>query len=224
MRVLIVEDEKKAVANLSKGLTEHGFEVVVETTGDAGLRRATEERFDLIVLDVMLPGRDGWSVLEELKKQGQSPPVLLLTARDAVTDRVKCLDLGADDYIVKPFAFAELLARMRAILRRTHGTTPDILRIADLEIDFVRQKATRAGQRLELTPRESSLLMLLARRRGEVLTRPFLAAQVWDVTFDGDSNFVDVHVRRLRAKVDDPFELKLIHTVRGVGYVLDEHD
>src|SRR5262249_47517087 len=176
---------------------------------------------DLVILDVMLPRRDGWSVLGELRRSGKNTSVLFLTARDAVHHRVKGLELGADDYLVKPFAFSELLARVRSILRRSAGP-PEVLQIADLEIDLVRHRATRAGRHLDLTPKEFALLALLARRRGEVLSRPLIAGEVWDVKFESDTNVLDVHVRRLRAKMDDPFEQKLIHTVRGIGYVLEE--
>src|SRR5262249_6500525 len=172
--------------------------------------------YDLIILDVMLPRRDGWSVLKELRRAGKQTPVLFLTARDSVHDRVKGLELGADDYLVKPFAFSELLARVRSIMRRGAPGQTESLRIADLEIDLIRHKATREGKRLDLTPKEFALLSLLARRAGEVLSRTLIAEQVWDMTFDSGTNVVDVHVRRLRAKVDDPFEHKLIHTVRGV--------
>ncbi|MBZ5551059.1 MAG: winged helix-turn-helix domain-containing protein, partial [Acidobacteriia bacterium] len=175
-----------------------------------------------IVLDIMLPGKDGWSVLAELRRSGKETPVLFLTARDAVEDRVRGLHEGADDYLVKPFAFAELLERVRTLLRRSPVRQPETLRIGDLEIDSSRHRATRAGKRLDLTPKEFALLSLLARRKGEVLTRTLIAGQVWDMNFDSHTNVVEVHMRRLRAKVDDPFESKLIRTVRGVGYVLEE--
>jgi two-component system, OmpR family, copper resistance phosphate regulon response regulator CusR len=178
--------------------------------------------FYLIILDVMLPTLDGWSVLAAIRQNGQQTPVLFLTARDAVEDRVHGLELGADDYLVKPFAFSELLARVRSILRRGPNRQPDTVRVADLELDIVRHRASRAGRRLELTPKEFSLLSLLARRTGEVLSRTLIAEQVWDVNFESDTNVVDVHVRRLRSKVDDRFDKPLIHTVRGVGYVLEE--
>jgi two-component system copper resistance phosphate regulon response regulator CusR len=222
MRILIVEDEKKTAAYLRRGLAEAGFAVDVADQGEAGLQRARDQSYDLIILDVMLPERDGWSVLAQLRREGRETPVLFLTARDAVPDRVKGLELGADDYLVKPFAFSELLARVRSVLRRRAAGPRDVLRVADLEIDLIRDRATRAGQSLKLTPKEFDLLALLARRTGEVLSRPLLAEQVWDMQFTGDSNVVDVHVRRLRAKVDDPFPSKLIHTVRGAGYVLEE--
>jgi two-component system copper resistance phosphate regulon response regulator CusR len=218
----VVEDESRAAAYLRKGLAEHGFVVDVAGRGDDGLLLASAGEYDLIVLDVMLPGRDGWSVLAELRQAGKQTPVLFLTARDAVDDRVKGLELGADDYLLKPYAFSELLARVRSILRRGPARTTDLVRVADLEIDLVRHRASRAGQRLDLTPKEFGLLSLLARRAGEPLSRTLIAEQVWDVNFDSDTNVVDVHVRRLRSKVDDPFDRRLIHTVRGVGYVLED--
>jgi two-component system copper resistance phosphate regulon response regulator CusR len=221
MKILLVEDEKKTSAYLCKGLTEHGFAVDVAEDGDEGLRSALTGEYQLLILDVMLPCRDGWSILRELRRAGRDTPVLFLTARDAVRDRVKGLELGADDYLVKPFAFSELLARVRTILRR-HPTEPaDMLRVDDLEIDVLRQRATRSGVPLNLTPKEFLMLALFARRQGEVLSRSFLAEQVWDMPPGGESNVVDVHVRRLRSKVDDPFAQKLIRTVRGVGYVLE---
>ena len=222
MRILVVEDERKAAAYLAKGLSENGFEVEVAAAGDDGLRRAQSADFDLIILDVMLPRLDGWGVLSALRQAGKQTPVLFLTARDAVDDRVKGLDLGADDYLVKPFAFSELLARVRTLLRRNPARQPDLVHVADLEIDVVRRRAMRAGQKLDLTPKEFGLLSLFARRAGEVLSRSLIAEQVWDVNFDSGTNVVDVHVRRLRGKVDDPFPKKLIHTVRGAGYVLED--
>jgi two-component system copper resistance phosphate regulon response regulator CusR len=222
VKVLLIEDESKTAAYLRKGLTESGFSVDAAANGEDGLKLALTGAYDLVILDVMLPKRDGWSVLAALRAANVQTAVLMLTARDAVEERVKGLDLGADDYLVKPFAFSELLARARTILRRGPARHPETLQVADLEIDFARHRATRAGQRLELTPKEFALLSLLARRAGEVLTRTLIAEQVWEMTFGADSNVVDVHVRRLRAKVDDPFERKLIHTVRGVGYVLEE--
>jgi two-component system, OmpR family, copper resistance phosphate regulon response regulator CusR len=222
VKLLIVEDERKTAAFLRKGLTESGFVIDVVANGQDGFRLASSGAFELVILDVMLPGRDGWSVLSALRQGNLRTPVLLLTARDAVEDRVKGLELGADDYLVKPFAFAELLARIRTLLRRGPARQPDTVQVSDLEIDLVRHRATRAGQRLDLTPKEFVLLHLLARRAGEVLTRTMIAEQVWDMNFEADSNVVDVHVRRLRTKVDAPFDRKLIHTVRGVGYVLEE--
>jgi two-component system copper resistance phosphate regulon response regulator CusR len=222
VKILVIEDEAKAAAYLRKGLTENGFVVDVASRGDDGLRRALTGDYDLLILDVMLPGRDGWSVLTELRQSGKQTPVLFLSARDAVHYRVKGLELGADDYLVKPFAFSELLARVRSVMRRGPARQPDTLRVADLELDLTRHRAARGGRRLELTPKEFALLALLARRSSEVLSRALIAEQVWDMNFESDSNVVDVHVRRLRAKVDDAFERKLIHTVRGVGYVLEE--
>jgi two-component system copper resistance phosphate regulon response regulator CusR len=222
MRILVVEDEKKTAAFLRRGLTENGFAVEVAAHGEDGLRQALAGAPDLILLDVMLPERDGWSILSALRQAGRQTPILFLTARDAVRDRVKGLELGADDYLVKPFAFSELLARIRTVLRRSAAGSAESLRIADLEIDLVRDRAARAGKALDLTPKEFGLLTLLARRRGEVLSRALIAEQVWAMGCAGESNVVDVHVRRLRAKVDDPFPQKLIHTVRGVGYVLDD--
>ena len=221
MRVLIVEDEAKTAAYLAKGLREHGFVADVARDGRNGLQMAASETYDVAILDVMLPGRDGWSVLEELRNSGSSLPVLFLTARDSVPDRVRGLELGADDYLVKPFAFSELLARIRTVLRRGSSRQSDVLCVGDLELDVIRRQVQRAGQRLELSPKEFSLLSLLLRRAGEVLSRTLIAEQVWDMNFDSDTNVVDVQIGRLRAKVDDPFDRKLIHTVRGAGYVLE---
>lgn len=221
MKLLLVEDEPKTVAYLRKGLTEEGFVVDVAADGNHGFHLAQNMQFDLIVLDVMLPGRDGWDVLSALRQSGKETPVLFLTARDAVSDRVKGFTLGADDYLVKPFAFSELLARIRSLLRRSPARQPDLVRIADLELDLLRHRATRAGQRLDLTAKEFLLLSFFARRAGEVLSRTLIAETIWDMNFNSDTNVVDVHVRRLRSKVDDPFERKLIRTVRGAGYVLE---
>lgn len=222
MKLLLVEDDQNTILYLQKGLTESGFVVDVAEGGETALHLADAREYDLVILDVMLPGRDGWSVLRELRVRGKQMPVLFLTARDTVEDRVKGLELGADDYLVKPFAFSELLARIRTILRRSTKPQQDLLRVSDLEVDLVRHRATRSGQRLELRPKEFALLALLARRTGEVLSRTFIAEQVWDMNFDSDSNVVDVHVRRLRKELDDPFERKLIHTVWGAGYVLED--
>ncbi|WP_422931142.1 heavy metal response regulator transcription factor [Singulisphaera sp. PoT] len=221
MKLLLVEDDRKIVDYLRKGLVEAGFAVDVAFRGDDGLHLAQVCDYDLIVLDVMLPGLDGWSIIGELRGSGRQTPVLFLTAMDAVHDRVRGLELGADDYLVKPFAFSEFLARVRSVLRRGAVRNNDVLQIADLELDATRFTASRAGRKLELTPKEFGLLALLARRAGDVLSRTLIAEQVWDMNFDSDSNVVDVHIRRLRAKVDDPFPAKLIHTVRGVGYVLE---
>ena len=221
VKILVVEDEPKTAAYLRNGLAENGFVADVSANGADGLHAALTGEYSLIILDVMLPERDGWSVLSSIRASGRNTPVLFLTARDAVPDRVKGLELGADDYLVKPFAFSELLARVRSVLRRGPGRSPEVLRIADLEIDTARHYAVRHGQRLELTPKEFLLLSLLVRRSGEVLSRTFIAEQVWDMNFDTGTNTVDVHVRRLRSKVDDPFDRKLIRTVRGMGYVLE---
>jgi two-component system copper resistance phosphate regulon response regulator CusR len=221
MKILIVEDEIKTGEYLKKGLLEAGFGVDLVRDGTDGLHLAVTGDYALVILDVMLSGLSGWEVLETMRRNGHDLPVLFLTARDDVEDRVKGLELGADDYLVKPFAFSELLARVRTLLRRGRAREPETIQIADLELDILRRRATRAGQRIDLTPKEFSLLELLLRRHGEVLPRSLIASQVWDMNFDSDSNVVEVAVRRLRAKVDDPFERKLIHTVRGMGYVLE---
>jgi two-component system copper resistance phosphate regulon response regulator CusR len=221
MRILIVEDEAKTAAFLHKGLTESGFVVDVADNGEDGLFKVLSLDYDLVILDAMLPLRDGCSALMELRRRGVSVPVLFLTARDAVADRVNGLELGADDYLVKPYAFTELLARVRALLRRRGERQADTLQIHDLRIDLLGHKAHRGELRLELAPKEFLLLSLLARRHGEVLTRLVIAEKVWEMHFECDSNVVDVAVRRLRRKVDDPFVMKLIHTVRGMGSVLE---
>jgi two-component system, OmpR family, copper resistance phosphate regulon response regulator CusR len=221
MKILIIEDELKTSRFLRKGLSEAGYVVDVAADALEGLHMALEVDFDLIILDVMLPALDGWQVLARLRESGRKAPVLMLTALDAVHYRVRGFEMGADDYLIKPFAFSELLARVRSLLRRAPPRTHETLRMADLEIDLLRHRATRAGQKLELTAKEFLLLTLLARRAGEVLSRTLIAEMVWDMNFDSDTNVVDVNVRRLRSKVDDPFPVKLIHTVRGAGYVLE---
>ena len=220
MTILIVEDEQKTGDYLKQGLAEAGFVIDLARDGPDGMHLALTEDYDLVVLDVMLPGLDGWGVLRAIRAAGKTMPVLFLTARDQVEDRVKGLELGADDYLVKPFAFSELLARVRSLLRRGKATEPEILRAADLELDLLRRRVTRAGRRIELTAKEFALLEFLMRRRGEVLPRSLIASQIWDMNFDSDTNVIEVAVRRLRAKVDDDFEPKLIVTVRGMGYVL----
>jgi len=225
MKILIIEDEHKTGDYLKQGLTESGFVTEWASNGIDGLHLALTGDFDLLVLDVMLPGLTGWQVMERLRQSGKETPVLFLTARDQVEDRVKGLELGADDYLVKPFAFSELLARVRTLLRRgKNGLDATVLRAADLELDLMRRRVTRAGSRIELTAKEFALLELLLRRQGEVLPRTMIASQVWDMNFDSDTNVIEVAIRRLRAKVDDPFEPKLIRTARGMGYVLEVPD
>jgi two-component system copper resistance phosphate regulon response regulator CusR len=223
MKILIVEDEPKTGDYLKQGLTEAGFSVDLARDGNDGLHLALTDKHDLAILDVMLPGKDGWAVLAGIRRAGKDMPVMFLTARDAVDDRVKGLELGADDYLVKPFAFSELLARVRTLLRRGNkSTTTEFLRCTDLELDLLRRRVSRANQRIDLTAKEFALLELLLRRQGEVLPRSLIASQVWDMNFDSDTNVIEVAMRRLRAKVDDAFEPKLIHTVRGMGYVLED--
>ncbi len=223
MKILVIEDEVKTAKFLKKGLGEAGYVIDLAADGMEGLHLAQEVDFDLIILDVMLPVLDGWQVLARLREDDKKALVLMLTARDAVHERVRGFEMGADDYLVKPFAFSELLARVRSLLRRSTLRPQEALRMADLEIDLLRHRATRAGQRLELTSKEFLLLTLLARRAGEVLSRTLIAESVWDMNFDSDTNVVDVNVRRLRSKVDDPFPVKLIHTVRGTGYVFEAY-
>jgi len=222
MKILIVEDEPKIGDYLREGLAEAGFVVDLARDGLDGLHLALTEAFDLVILDVMLPGIDGWQVLQGIRRSGKDIPVLFLTARDDVDDRVKGLELGADDYLVKPFAFSELLARVRTLLRRGgKAKESEILRAADLELDLIRRRVARSGKKINLASKEFALLELLLRRQGEVLPRSLIASQVWDMNFDSDTNVIEVAIRRLRAKVDDGFEPKLIHTVRGMGYVLE---
>lgn len=220
MRILVVEDEAKTAEYLRKGLSESGFVVEVALNGLDGQHLVQEEAFDLIILDVMLPGLNGWQLLPIIRRHCATP-VLFLTARDAVEDRVKGLELGADDYLIKPFSYAELLARVRTLLRRGPPRQTEQFEVADLQLDLLKRKVSRAGERLNLTNKEFALLHLLLSRQGEVLSRALIASHVWQMNFDSDTNVVDVAIRRLRAKVDDPFTLKLIHTVRGMGYKLD---
>jgi two-component system, OmpR family, copper resistance phosphate regulon response regulator CusR len=223
MKILIVEDEPKTGEYLRQGLSEAGFVVDLARDGLDGLHLVTTGEYDLLVLDVMLPRMDGWALLRAIRLSGHEMPVLFLTARDQVEDRVRGLELGADDYLVKPFAFAELLARVRGLLRRGRNKEPEVLMLtaADLEIDLLRRRVKRGSVRIDLTAKEFALLELLVRRQGEVLPRSLIASQVWDMNFDSDTNVIEVAVRRLRAKVDEPFEPKLIRTVRGMGYVLE---
>ena len=220
MRILLIEDERKTASFLAKGLREAGFSVDIEYDGDSGLDAALSSRYNLLVVDVMLPRKDGWSIVAELRGRNVETAILFLTARDNVRDRVKGLNLGADDYLIKPFAFSELLARVRSLLRRSPAHPESELRIDDLEIDTRRHRAIRAGIPLKLTTKEFLLLSQLARAEGEVVSRAEIIDQVWDVNFETSTNIVDVMVRRLRAKVDDPFKTKLVHTIRGVGYAL----
>ena len=224
MRVLVIEDEAKIADYVKRGLSEAGYTVDVARDGIEGRYLALEGDYQLVVLDIMLPGIDGFGVLSALR-QKRGTPVLMLTARDRVEDRVQGLEAGADDYLVKPFAFSELLARVGALLRRGPATTDAAntrMAVCDLEMDLLGRKAWRAGQRLDLTAKEFSLLALLARRKGQILSRTTIAEQVWDMNFDSDTNVVEVAVRRLRSKMDDPFKPKLLHNVRGMGYVLEE--
>ncbi|MBN9371190.1 heavy metal response regulator transcription factor [Hydrogenophaga borbori] len=223
MKILIVEDEAHTGEYLRQGLREAGYFVELARNGVDGLHEATEGGHDLLILDVMLPGIDGWSLLQSLRRKNQRVPVLFLTARDSVEDRVKGLELGADDYLIKPFSFSELLARVKSILRRgAAAQDATSLQVADLHLDLVRRRVTRKGQRVDLTAKEFGLLELFMRRHGEVLPRTLIASMVWDINFDSDSNVIDVAVRRLRAKIDDGFDLKLLRTVRGMGYVLED--
>ncbi|WP_323123020.1 heavy metal response regulator transcription factor [Burkholderia alba] len=221
MRILIIEDEQKMAAYLHKGLTEASFTVDTAADGRDGLFLALHEDFDLIVLDLMLPELSGFDVLKRLRAQKQTP-VLLLTARDAVADKVEGFELGADDYLAKPFAYAEFLARVRSLLRRSPRIARDRLTVADLEIDLIKRRVQRGTTRIDLTAQEFALLQFFVERQGEVLTRTLITSRVWDMNFDSDTNVVDVAVKRLRAKLDAPFERKLLHTIRGMGYVLED--
>ena len=223
MKLLIVEDQPKTGQYLRQGLSEAGFITELAADGITGQHLALTGDYALLILDVMLPGRDGWQILQAVRSAGLDMPVLFLTARDAVEDRVHGLELGADHYLVKPFAFSELLARVRSLLRRGSSTTQETsLQLADLRLDLIRRRVERNGQRIDLTAKEFSLLELLLRRQGEVLPKSLIASQVWDMNFDSDTNVIEVAIRRLRLKIDDSHDQKLIHTVRGMGYVLEE--
>lgn len=219
MTILVIEDDIKTGNYLQKGLSESGYSVDLARNGVDGLHLAREQRYELLILDVMLPGKDGWQVMEEIR-QSSDVPVIFLSARDQVEDRIHGLRLGADDYLVKPFSFTELVLRVHTLLRRGVTHEPTTLRLADLELDPIRRKVTRNSLTIPLTNKEFTLLHLLMRRQGEALPRTVIASQVWDMNFDSDTNVVDVAIKRLRAKVDTPFEQKLIHTVRSIGYML----
>jgi two-component system copper resistance phosphate regulon response regulator CusR len=222
VRLLIVEDEVKTGAYLQQGLGEAGFTVDVATTGEDGLHQAMTSVYDLIILDIMLPGVNGFEILKQLRQNGHVSPVIFLSAKDRVEDRVQGFELGADDYLVKPFSFSELLARIRALLRRGRTIEAHQISVADLNVDFLKRRVTRAGNRIELTAKEFSLLELLIRRKSEVLPKLLIASQVWDMNFDSDTNVVEVAIRRLRSKIDDPFDIKLIKTIRGMGYSIED--
>lgn len=226
MKILVVEDEVKTGDYIKQGLSEAGFVVELVRNGLDGHHKAMIGNFELVILDVMLPDIDGWKIVSSLRESSNHTPVLFLTARDSVKDRVKGLELGADDYLVKPFAFAELLARVRSLVRRGVAMPTNTLAIADLQLDIPSRIATRAGQTIALTTKEFTLLELMVRRQGEVLPRSLIASQVWDINFDSDTNIIDVAIRRLRAKIDDDYSPKLIQTVRGMGYKIStvEHD
>lgn len=221
MRILIVEDNHNTATYLQKGLVQHGFVVDTVANGVDGVHLAAEYDYAAVILDVMLPELDGWSVISKIRQVKQHLPVLFLTAKDELADKVKGFELGADDYLVKPFAFSELLVRVRSLLRRGQGRQEDTLQVADLKIDLLKRKATRGELHVQLTTQEFNLLALMAQRVGEVLSRTLIAEQIWDINFDCDTNIIDAAIRRLRKKVDDPFEKKLIHTVRGTGYVIE---
>ena len=222
MKILIIEDAEKTASFLKKGLTEKGYVVDVESNGQEGLILAQVNNYDLIILDVMLPQLDGWSILKELRASDNKTHIIMLTARDDIEDKVKGLNLGADDYLVKPFAFSELVARIQTVLRRKPTIQKDILAFADLEIDFNKKKVSREGKKIELTPKEFMLLSLLIRNHNVALSRSEISEKIWNINFDTDTNVVDVHIRRLRAKIDDGFSKKFIKTVRGIGYMFDE--
>jgi two-component system copper resistance phosphate regulon response regulator CusR len=221
MSILVIEDDRKTGDYLKKGLSESGYVVDLARTGTDGLHMALEQAYDLVVLDVMLPGLDGWQIMTALRAK-RDLPVIFLTARDHLNDRIRGLELGADDYLVKPFSFTELLLRIRTLLRRGVVREEEFFQVADLQLDVLRRKVTRQGLNITLTNKEFLLLHLLMKRQGEALSRTQIASQVWDMNFDSDTNVVDVAIKRLRAKIDLPFEKKLIHTVRSIGYKFGE--
>lgn len=224
MKILLIEDEQKIVSFLIKGLEEQGFVVEVAMDGEEGLKLALQKDYDLLIVDVMLPKMDGWTVVSTLRNRGRSTLALFLTARDTTEDRVQGLNIGADAYLTKPFVFSELLAVVRSLLRRPQQFIGNLLNIADLQIDISRHQVIRSGKKIDLSAKEFSLLYLLARKKGEVLSRSLIAEKVWGIHYDSETNIIDVHIRRLRAKVDDPFEKKLIQTVRGMGYTLSDSE
>jgi two-component system copper resistance phosphate regulon response regulator CusR len=220
MRILVVEDEKRIADFLSRGLESAGYAVDHAPDGQTSLELVHHTEYDLVILDLGLPDVDGLQVLQKIRNRKSSPPVLILSARDAVEDRVKGLEVGADDYLVKPFAFVELLARVRALLRRGQPT-PERLQVGDLVLDCIRRRVTRENEPIELAPKEFSILEYLMRNRGRPLSRTMIVEHVWDMDYDGLTNIVDVYIRHLRSKIDDRFQTKMIHTVRGIGYMLD---
>src|SRR5271155_2070030 len=220
MRILIVEDEKRIQDFLSRGLESAGYAVDVAGDGNTAIELVHAAEYDLIILDLMLPDTDGLTVLEKIRNRKVNPPVLILSAREGVDDRVRGLELGADDYLVKPFAFVELLARVRALLRRGQPT-PERLQVGDLSLDCIRRKVLRANENIELAPKEFSILEYMMRNRGRPLSRTMIVEHVWDMDYDGLTNIVDVYIRHLRSKIDDKWPLKMIQTVRGIGYMLD---
>ena len=224
MRLLLIEDEEKVARFIVKGLTAERYAVDVASDGDKGLELAQTYSYDLIILDLMLPGMSGTEVLRHVRRRNERVPVLVLTARDALTDKVQHFEIGADDYLTKPFAFAELLVRVKALLRRGAVSRANILRVADLEIDRLSQQVRRGGQKVELTGKEYALLEYLMTNAGRVLSRTMIIEHVWDLSFDGATNIIDVYVRHLRNKIDEPFERKLIRTVRGVGYTIGREE
>ena len=225
MRILLVEDEQKTGDYLKQGLSDAGYITDWVTDGLTGKQYALSEDYDVIILDVMLPGVDGWHIIEAVRKNGKTMPILFLTARDQIEDRVKGLELGADDYLVKPFAFAELLARIKSLLRRgQQREDSNLISIANLELDIRKRRVTREGQRIDLTAKEFALMELFMRRRGEILPRALIASQVWDMNFDSDTNVVEVAIKRLRNKIDSNSTPKLIQNIRGMGYVLEVED